>query len=98
MNWQTDELVNHQNENLAIRRWRRWAARLQQWGMADIAATWLEAASPWLAVGAQMVYLSEPVLSLLFERQSLTALALLLEDPSRQAQFATWLQREKVAE
>ena len=71
-----------------------WAQRLRQWGLNQFAAAFLEASGPLNLVGAQMVYLSQPVLSSVFPNRQLQALAAMLEEPSNTQTFIHCLREE----
>jgi hypothetical protein len=71
--------------------WRSWAVRLRRWGLSDWVASFLEASGPITWLGAQVVYISQPVLRLAFSDAGLTALAGLLEDPEQVQAFSEFL-------
>ncbi len=71
--------------------WRAWANTLHRWGVEGPAAALLEGLGPLALVGAQLVYLSEPVLSFLIAPAQLRELARMLEDPGRTHSFAALL-------
>ena len=49
------------NENR--QEWRTWARVLHRWGLENAAASVLEALGPLAVVGAQLVYLTQPIAS-----------------------------------
>jgi hypothetical protein len=67
--------------------WQIWADRLKDWGMSEFAASVLEATGPINLVGAQLVYISQPVLDGIFPARHLNALASLLEEPEQTEAF-----------
>jgi len=71
--------------------WSSWAENLHRWGIKDWVATLLEAAGPLGLLGAQAIYLSQPLLGTLIPGNQLSALATMLEEPSRVKSFATYL-------
>jgi hypothetical protein len=71
--------------------WRVWAENLHRWGVQGIVAAFLEAAGPMNVLGAQAVYLSQPLLSPLVSNDSIEALAALLEDKAQTHEFTTLL-------
>ncbi len=71
--------------------WREWARTLYHWGLQDLAATFLESAGPLTLLGAQAVYLTQPLASLAFPNDRLEALAAMLEDTVQTRAFATFL-------
>jgi hypothetical protein len=71
--------------------WQVWADRLKGWGMGEFAASVLEASGPINLVGAQLVYISQPVLDGLFPTEHLNALASLLEEPAQTEAFVRTL-------
>ena len=77
------------NENRKI--WQQWAARLQNLGLDEVVATVLEATGPLNFVGAQLVYVGQPVLRGLISTHSLHALANILEDRQNTQDFVRYL-------
>lgn len=75
--------------------WRIWAAALNRWGLQDLAVTLLEVAGPMATVGAQAVYIGQPLLAGLLPGDHLQALAELLEDNSQTQAFAAFLREEQ---
>ena len=77
-----------------IKIWQIWADRLKQWGLQDFAAYALEATKPINLVGAQLVYVSQPLLGGIFPTTHLNALASLLEEPEETQDFISLLREE----
>jgi hypothetical protein len=77
--------------DLENRFWQSWAENLHRWGIKDWVATLLEAAGPLGLLGAQAIYLSQPLLGTLVPANHLSALARMLEEPSQVKSFATFL-------
>ncbi len=75
--------------------WKSWADTLHRWGAQEVVATLLEAIGPLNLVGAQIVYLGQPVLSLLLPEEHVNAFASLLENPQETRAF-THLLRDNV--
>jgi hypothetical protein len=73
--------------------WHTWAQLLQRWGGCHMAAMALEAAGPLTFVGAQMVYIGQPILKQVFSPSGLNALAEMLEDPQQAQAFAAYLRQ-----
>jgi hypothetical protein len=71
--------------------WEKWASALGKWGLQSLAAWLLEAARPLHLVGAQLVYLSQPALSLFLPQARLAEVARLLEEPEQAAGFIEFL-------
>jgi len=67
--------------------WQRWSARLQRWRLSEFTATLLEATEPLHLVGAQLVYMGQPVLRGLVADEALEALADVLEDDEQRSAF-----------
>lgn len=76
--------------------WQIWVDQLKQWGLQDFAAAALEASDPINLVGAQLVYISQPLLGGIFPNTHLNALASLLEEPEETQAFISLL-REAAA-
>ncbi|MCB2178717.1 hypothetical protein KQH61_04820 [bacterium] len=73
---------------------KSWAGRLQQWRVHQVAATLLEASRPLNTVGAQLVYITQPILSSLVPQEKIITLAELLEEPSNTQAFIRYLREE----
>ena len=71
-----------------------WASRLQQWRVHQLAAALLEASGPLKLVGAQLVYLGQPLLGGLVANEQLDALAHMLEEPAQTKNFIRYLREE----
>lgn len=71
-----------------------WASRLQQWRMHQFAAALLEASGPLKLVGAQLVYLGQPVLGGFVDNEQLDMLAKMLEEPTQTETFIRYLREE----
>ncbi len=71
-----------------------WANRLRQWGLHQLAAALLEAGGPLNLVGAQLVYLSQPVLNGFLANDKLNQLAEMLEQPAHTRLFIRYLREE----
>jgi hypothetical protein len=71
--------------------WRAWAGFLQRWGVVDLTASLLEAAGPLSVLGAQFVYLLQPLLGPVSPAGHLDALARLLEDGQQTRDFVKYL-------
>jgi len=76
--------------------WRYWARNLQQWGLTKWVATLLEAFGPLTIIGAQFIYISQPLLSRSMPGEQLDGLARLLEDSSTTHAFIDYLRETDV--
>lgn len=76
--------------------WRIWARGLQRWGVHTLAAELLEAAGPLNTIGAQAVFLSQPLLNSLLPSLHVQAFADMLEEPAQSRAFAALLREEMV--
>ena len=74
--------------------WRVWAGKLHMWGVDDIAATLLEVLGPLNTLGAQFVYIGQPLLNGGTPDAHLVALAHMLENSAETQAFVNYL-REK---
>jgi hypothetical protein len=74
--------------------WRVWADRAHRWGLGDWAASLLEGVGPLSVLGAQAVYLAQPLLTPLIPEGHLDALANLLEEPEQARAFTAMLREE----
>lgn len=71
--------------------WQRWATHLNAWNIQELSADLLEVSGPFNLIAAQLVYLSQPLLSSLWKNDDLTALANLLEEPNNTNAFISFL-------
>ena len=71
--------------------WRNWAARLHSWGLNNWVASFLEAAGPLATIGAQAIYISQPILGTFVPGRHLQALADMLEEPEQTRRFTSYL-------
>jgi hypothetical protein len=76
--------------------WWKWARILQRWGVKEWVAAFLEAAGPLTILGAQLVYLGQPVLDNAVPEDDLNALTRILEDTHRTREFVTYLREAPV--
>jgi hypothetical protein len=65
----------------------KWIESLYKLRLQNLTATFLEALGPMNLLGAQLVYLSQPVLSPFVPREQSQDFAKILEDPSETALF-----------
>jgi hypothetical protein len=70
--------MDTQTDLSAVEKWR---TRLEQWGMLGIADVLLIGLSPLAPIGAQLLYIAQPVLGLVWKRHSIDEWANLLENP-----------------
>lgn len=71
--------------------WQDWARILHRWGMKEWAASFLEAVGPLSILGAQLVYLGQPLLKGALPEMQLDALARMLEDSGSTQDFVRFL-------
>jgi hypothetical protein len=71
--------------------WQNWARNLHRWGVNHWVATLLEATGPLTVLGAQAVYIGQPLLRLAIAGEHLDALTTLLEDSQQQRAFVSLL-------
>ncbi len=67
--------------------WQTWVDFLSRWGLKDAAAVILETAGPLNIVGAQVVYLTQPLFTPGLGRSASDALAHILEDTAERQAF-----------
>lgn len=77
------------SENQPI--WLDWARALQHWGINNGAASILEAGGSLCVLIAQLLYLSQPLLSGAVSSGSLDAFAQVLENPADRQEFISLL-------
>jgi hypothetical protein len=71
--------------------WRVWVAAIHRWGLQDWIASILEAFGPLTILGAQMVYLGQPLFNRVLPEGHYEAVARLLEDPFSTRVFVAML-------
>jgi len=60
--------------------WQNWVNTLHRWGVEEIVATLLEATGPLNFIGAQVVYLAQPIITHVLPEDHIHAFADLLEN------------------
>jgi hypothetical protein len=76
--------------------WRYWARNLQRWGLTKWVAALLEAFGPLTVIGAQFIYISQPLLRRSLPGEHLDGLARLLEDSPTTHAFIDYLRETDV--
>jgi len=71
--------------------WGFWIEKLHTWNLHHVTAAALEGLRPLHVVGAQLLYLGQPVLSTFLPSNSTTHLAQILEDPESTQRFVDQL-------
>ena len=71
--------------------WQIWGNILHRWGLDDLVAVILDAIGPLNLLGAQVVYLSHPILETIMPEGYLNALADVLENPQQTQAFTNYL-------
>lgn len=71
--------------------WEVWAETLHRWGINHIVSSFLEAAGPLNLIGAQAVYLTQPLLSGILPAAHMQAMVELLEDRDQTESFVEYL-------
>jgi hypothetical protein len=71
--------------------WDKWAKNLHRWGLGELVASFIEAAGPLTLIGAQAIYITEPILDFAIPKDHVDALANMLYEPDRAHRFATFL-------
>jgi len=74
--------------------WRVWSRALHRWGLNTFAAWLIEATTPVHVLGAQMVYIGQPLLSLFVSQDHTRSLAQILEQPDEARSLVQFLQEE----
>ena len=76
--------------------WEIWAKTLRRWGMHGLAVSLLEAAGPLTMLGAQLIYLSQPILRGFGTGNQVDALATMLDNPAETQQFIVFLRESSL--
>lgn len=71
--------------------WRDWSRTLQRWGIKDLAVVFLESFRPLGFLGAQILYIGQPLLKSEFSSGHLNALTQMLEDGTETQAFIQYL-------
>lgn len=71
--------------------WNAWARTLQMWGIKNTAASVIESAGSLGMLFAQLLYLSQPLLSGTIPSGSIQEIAQVLENPTQRKEFAAFL-------
>jgi hypothetical protein len=74
--------------------WDQWAESLHRWGIRGFTASLLEAVGPLTILGAQMVYILQPLVGRGPGAESLLSLASMLEQPDQVRDFVKVLREE----
>ena len=74
--------------------WRTWAHILHRWGINEWVATFLETTGPLTIIGAQVVYIGQPLLESFFPNQHIDALGHILDNKSETSSFISYLREE----
>lgn len=74
--------------------WQAWARKLHYWGVEGWVASFLEAVGPLTILGAQFIYIAEPLINHSNLRIYIQALGNMLEEPELTRLFITELREE----
>lgn len=77
------------DENQPI--WISWSRVFRRWGISDGVASVLEGVGAFSLLAAQVLYLSQPLLSGVIPARSLQAFAQMLENPAEKGAFVSFL-------
>jgi hypothetical protein len=77
------------DENQPI--WINWSRVLHRWGISEGVASVLEGVGSLSLLAAQVLYLSQPILSGVVSTRSLQAFARVLENPAEKRAFVSFL-------
>ena len=73
---------------------RTWTARLQRWGVDDLAPVFVEVLRPFGAIACQLLTLASPLLTTFVDADRLDQVVETLDDPDRLDQLLRNLDRE----
>jgi hypothetical protein len=72
--------------------WKNWVNNLHRWGLQEITAVVLDAIKPLNLLGAQAVYMGQPIFKQFVANDQLEAFASMLEDPRQTQAFISLLE------
>jgi hypothetical protein len=75
--------------------WQNWADALHRWGMHNVVAVLLEGTGPLNFIGAQAIYLGQPILNTILPEDHVNAFADLLNNPDDVKAFTQILRRSQ---
>ena len=75
--------------------WKNWSTSIRRWGFQNFIVWLLEAAEPAHVLGAQMIYVGQPLLVKFVSNGQIQALASLLEEPEQAHAFAEYLREDQ---
>ena len=73
--------------------WKDWADTLHRWGVQEVVATLLEVTGPLNFIGAQVVYLGQPIVTQILPEDHIKAFVDLLENPEETKAFTHFLRQ-----
>lgn len=71
--------------------WRIWVKTLHRWGVEDLVASLLEVAGPLTILGAQALYIGQPILNGIVPDGHLSVLTGVLEDDDQRDAFVSYI-------
>jgi len=71
--------------------WGSWAEKLHHWGVTEFVAWLLEAAQPINMIGAQLIYIGQPLFEIFIQPMQIQALAKMLESSEKTKAFVAKL-------
>ena len=77
------------DENMPV--WASWTRALHRWGISEGVASLLEGTGSLSLLAAQVLYISQPLLSGVVSARSLRAFAQVLENPADKQEFVSFL-------
>jgi hypothetical protein len=77
--------------------WANWARTLQRWGLKELVALLLESAGALNVMLAQVVYISQPLLSAAVNPGLLEKFAQVLENPATRTEFVSYLKEAPIS-
>ncbi|MCB9135352.1 MAG: hypothetical protein H6636_07990 [Anaerolineales bacterium] len=92
----TFRLIMHDGSKMEQEQiWQTWAEHLRRWRLGSFAAWFLDSASPVHLVGAQLVYVGQPLLEAFVSQGQVKALATILEQPAQARALAAFLREDR---
>ena len=80
--------------NSQDKQYQKWSERLQQFGLHQLAASFLEASGPLNLIASQLVIVGQPIINGFIPDDQITTFSTMLENPEETTRFVDTLREE----